>query len=122
LAQLPEQTHKETSGGAMAKDATAREVRFYTKHDGRAFLHPASTDFSVGCFESPWLVYSEKVRTSKVRAVSSQKGQARACVDGVHLPLIHILVIREQIPRYMEAKADYWILNRRVCLEYKVRI
>lgn len=52
----------------MAKDAKAREVRFYAKHDGRVFLHPASTNFSVGRFESPWLVYSEKVRTSKVRA------------------------------------------------------
>lgn len=51
----------------MAKDAHAREVRFYTQHDGRVFLHPASTNFSVGRFESPWLVYSEKVKTSKVR-------------------------------------------------------
>ncbi|GAQ91802.1 ATP-dependent RNA helicase A [Klebsormidium nitens] len=64
--QLPEQTYKETSGGAMAKDAHAREVRFYTQHDGRVFLHPASTNFAVGRFESPWLVYSEKVKTSKI--------------------------------------------------------
>jgi hypothetical protein len=101
LAQLPEQTYKETSGGAMAKDAKPREVRFYTKHDGRVFLHPASTNFSVGRFESPWLVYSEKVRTSKVRAVSFQKGGARACMNGLHLTLFHVLVIREQISRCM---------------------
>jgi hypothetical protein len=100
----------------MAKDAKAREVRFYTKHDGRVFLHPASTNFSVGRFESPWLVYSEKVRTSKVRADKRSKGGARACMDGVHFTLYYVLVIREH-----GAKASYGLLNCRVCLEYKVR-
>lgn len=71
---VAKQTYKETSGGAMAKDAHAREVRFYTQYDGRVFLHPASTNFAVGRFESPWLVYSKKVKTSKVsRSDQNQK-------------------------------------------------
>lgn len=62
----PEKTYVQTEGGTVAKVAAARELRFFTKADGRVFLHPASVNFSIGKFESPWLVFSEKMRTSKV--------------------------------------------------------
>lgn len=62
----PEKTYVQTEGGAMVKVAAAHELRFFTKEDGRVFLHPASVNFPVGIFESPWLVFTEKVKTSKV--------------------------------------------------------
>lgn len=62
----PEKTYVQTEGGAMVKTAAAHELRFFTKEDGRVFLHPSSVNFPVGIFESPWLVYTEKVKTSKV--------------------------------------------------------
>ncbi|CAM6128719.1 unnamed protein product [Calypogeia fissa] len=62
----PEKTYVQTEGGTVARVAAARELRFFTKADGRVFLHPASVNFSVGKFESPWLVFSEKMKTSKV--------------------------------------------------------
>ncbi|KAG6550205.1 hypothetical protein Mapa_008165 [Marchantia paleacea] len=62
----PEKTFVQTEGGTVEKIAAARELRFFTKADGRVFLHPASVNFQVGAFESPWLIFSEKVKTSKV--------------------------------------------------------
>jgi hypothetical protein len=32
----------------------------------RANIHPGSCNFEVGAFSSPWLVYHEKVRTSRL--------------------------------------------------------
>eukprot|EP00850_Spirogloea_muscicola_P006660 SM000032S12044 [mRNA] locus=s32:111779:119402:- [translate_table: standard] len=64
--QHPEKTYAQTEGGTVVKDAAAHELRMYSKNDGRVFLHPSSVNFGVGHFESPWIVYSEKVKTSKV--------------------------------------------------------
>ncbi|CAI5986588.1 unnamed protein product [Closterium sp. NIES-64] len=64
--QRPEKRFVKTEHGAVEKDAAARAVRFYTREDGRVFLHPGSVNFSQGTFESPWLVFSEKVQTSKI--------------------------------------------------------
>ncbi|KAL2610391.1 hypothetical protein R1flu_028964 [Riccia fluitans] len=62
----PEKTFVQTEGGTVEKIAAARELRFFTKADGRVFLHPASVNFHVGVFENPYLIFSEKVRTTKV--------------------------------------------------------
>jgi ATP-dependent RNA helicase DHX57 len=62
----PEKTFVQTEGGTVQKTAAAHELRFFTKEDGRVFLHPASVNFPVGHFESPYLVFTEKVKTSKV--------------------------------------------------------
>eukprot|EP00897_Mesotaenium_endlicherianum_P002934 jgi/Mesen1/2669/ME000167S01818 len=64
--QHPETTYQRMEHGTVAKDAAAHELRYFTRADGRAFLHPGSVNFVVGQFESPWLVYGEKVKTSKV--------------------------------------------------------
>jgi len=32
----------------------------------RVFLHPTSLNFDIGKFDSPWLVYFDKVQTSKI--------------------------------------------------------
>ncbi|GJP32741.1 hypothetical protein CLOM_g17337 [Closterium sp. NIES-68] len=64
--QRPEKRFVKTEHGAVERDAAARAVRFYTRADGRVFLHPGSVNFSQGTFESPWLVFSEKIQTSKI--------------------------------------------------------
>eukprot|EP01018_Ginkgo_biloba_P024202 Gb_37230 [translate_table: standard] len=62
----PEKRYIQTEGGTIAKIASANELHFFTKLDGRVFLHPSSVNFSVGFYESSWLVYTEKVKTSKI--------------------------------------------------------
>lgn len=62
----PETTYIQTAGGAMDKDANPKDLKMFTKEDGRVFLHPTSGNFNVGRFESPWLIFSEKVKTAKV--------------------------------------------------------
>ncbi|KAH9331102.1 hypothetical protein KI387_003210, partial [Taxus chinensis] len=64
----PEKKYVQTENGTVAKvaAAAANELRFFTKLDGRVFLHPSSVNFPVGIFESPWLVFTEKVKTSKI--------------------------------------------------------
>ncbi|XP_002973866.2 DExH-box ATP-dependent RNA helicase DExH1 [Selaginella moellendorffii] len=64
----PEKTYVQTEGGTVPKLAAAHEVQYFTRLDGRVFLHPASVNFSAGHFESPWLVVTDMVKTSKVYA------------------------------------------------------
>eukprot|EP00898_Chlorokybus_atmophyticus_P002355 jgi/Chlat1/311/Chrsp1S03185 len=72
--QAPETTYKATEGGNVAKEAKAKEVKFYTRDDGRVFIHPSSVIFNIGTFESAWLVYSEKVK-----AQAGDKVYVREC-------------------------------------------
>eukprot|EP00960_Hanusia_phi_P030879 748909-Hanusia_phi.AAC.5 len=58
--QLPETKFVEQAAGAIARAATAKELKLYTEKDGRVFLHPSSINFSEGDFLSPWLVYHDK--------------------------------------------------------------
>lgn len=62
----PEKKYIQTEGGTVAKVASANELRFFTESDGRVFLHPSSVNFSMGSFESSFLVFTEKVKTSKI--------------------------------------------------------
>lgn len=62
----PEQRYAHSSGGAVARAPNAEELRFATKSDGFIHVHPSSVNFQVRYFESPYLVYHEKVKTSKV--------------------------------------------------------
>ncbi|XP_013786196.1 putative ATP-dependent RNA helicase DHX57 [Limulus polyphemus] len=55
-----------SSGGTVRKDPKPEELRFKTRGDNYVFIHPSSVNFNVGNFESPYLVYHEKVKTSKV--------------------------------------------------------
>ena len=90
----PQKKYYEVASGAIEKTPEARELRFYCKSESvagvadtkaqntadvnalgkikqastreRVFLHPSSVNFSEGGFISPWLVYFQKVRTSKI--------------------------------------------------------
>jgi ATP-dependent RNA helicase DHX57 len=74
--QRPVAKYAETSEGAVEKDGVAKELKFYIRvkstgdnqpvaTEERVFMHPSSTNFSVGSYNCPWLVYHELVRTSK---------------------------------------------------------
>lgn len=62
----PERSYIQTAGGAMPKLATARDLRFKTREDGYVAIHPSSVNSDVGTFQSPFLVYQEKVKTSRI--------------------------------------------------------
>ena len=74
----PTQKYKETEGGTVEKDAEARTVKIFAREQGRVFIHPRSVNFSVGKYESGWLVYTSMVETSKVYVTESSMVPAYA--------------------------------------------
>ena len=65
----PESRFAPTAGGTVVKDAAPAAVKFFAREAGRVFLHPASVNFGVGAFESPWLVYSEALENATSKRV-----------------------------------------------------
>ena len=63
----PKQQYTATLSGAVDKASDAKQLKLFTREDGRVFLHPSSVQFNTGRFESNWLVYSKRMKTSKVR-------------------------------------------------------
>ena len=74
----PTQKYKETEGGTVEKDAEAATVKIFAREQGRVFIHPRSVNFSVGKYESGWLVYTSMVETSKVYVTESSMVPAYA--------------------------------------------
>jgi ATP-dependent RNA helicase DHX57 len=64
--EAPTAKYQKTLGGAFETDTDPSKMKFFDRERGRVFLHPASSNFSCGKFESGWLVYSEIVETGKV--------------------------------------------------------
>ncbi|XP_074640128.1 putative ATP-dependent RNA helicase DHX57 [Tubulanus polymorphus] len=62
----PEVRYKDSSAGAVVKPPKPDELKLKTKADGYVNIHPSSINFQVNYYESPYLVYHEKVKTSKV--------------------------------------------------------
>ncbi|KAM8884775.1 putative ATP-dependent RNA helicase DHX57 isoform 1-T2 [Synchiropus picturatus] len=62
----PQGNYKLTSKGAVKMQPKANELRFLTKHDGCVHVHPSSVNYTVRHYDSPYLVYHEKVKTSRV--------------------------------------------------------
>ncbi|KAH9637465.1 hypothetical protein HF086_012078 [Spodoptera exigua] len=62
----PEKSFHMQAGGAIPRQPTPDELKFKTKSDGYVALHPSSVNSCVGYFTSPYLVYQEKVKTSRV--------------------------------------------------------
>lgn len=52
--------------GAVPRAPKPEELRFKTKEDGYVNIHPSSVNFQVRYYDSPYLVYHEKLKTSKV--------------------------------------------------------
>lgn len=64
--RAPQGNYKMTSKGAMKMQPKANELRFVTKSDGCVHVHPSSVNYTVRHYGSPYLVYHEKVKTSRV--------------------------------------------------------
>ncbi|CAH2090225.1 unnamed protein product [Euphydryas editha] len=62
----PEKSYHMQIGGAIPRQPTPDELKFKTKSDGYVALHPSSVNSTVGYYASPYLVYQEKVKTSRV--------------------------------------------------------
>lgn len=62
----PEKSFTMSAGGAVPRQPQAHELRFKTNQDGYVFVHPSSINSVVGYFSSPFLVFQEKVKTSKI--------------------------------------------------------
>ncbi|XP_070503518.1 putative ATP-dependent RNA helicase DHX57 [Chironomus tepperi] len=62
----PEKNYVATLSGAMPRSFQASELKFKTKEDGYVALHPSSVNSSSGVFQSPFLIYQEKVKTSRI--------------------------------------------------------
>ena len=85
--QRPTTKYTETVEGSVAKDGVSKELKFFIREgndvdtnadvngeDGkrrnfngekRVFIHPSSSNFPVGNYSCPWLVYHRLVQTSK---------------------------------------------------------
>jgi len=61
----PETNYIETLQGNVARDFEAKNIKLYSKNDGRLFIHPSSVNFSVNKFEEGFLLYFNKVQTTK---------------------------------------------------------
>jgi len=62
----PEVKYKQTATGAMVRPNRAEDLKFKTQSDGYIHIHPSSICASVSNFETPYLVYQEKIRTSRI--------------------------------------------------------
>ncbi|KFP59037.1 Putative ATP-dependent RNA helicase DHX57, partial [Cathartes aura] len=62
----PEGKYQKTSTGAIKMQPKAEELKFVTKNDGYVHIHPSSVNYQTRHFESPYLVYHEKIKTSRV--------------------------------------------------------
>ncbi|CAD6234094.1 GSCOCG00007546001-RA-CDS [Cotesia congregata] len=62
----PEKSFQMRSTGAIPAQPKPEELRFKTKDSEYVYIHPSSVNFSVQHFPTPYLVYQEKMKTSKV--------------------------------------------------------
>ncbi|XP_038612023.1 putative ATP-dependent RNA helicase DHX57 [Tachyglossus aculeatus] len=64
--KTPEGKYQKTSTGAVRMQPKADELKFVTKNDGYVHIHPSSVNYQTRRFASPYLVYHEKIKTSRV--------------------------------------------------------
>ncbi|XP_049284337.1 putative ATP-dependent RNA helicase DHX57 [Anopheles funestus] len=62
----PEKSFVTGAVGAIPRLPQPSDLRFKTQEDGYVALHPSSVNASVGHFGSPFLVYQEKMKTSRI--------------------------------------------------------
>ena len=56
----------QTATGAIIKPPSHEDLKFRTKADGYVHIHPSSVSFKACHYENPYMVYHEKVKTSRV--------------------------------------------------------
>ncbi|KAG8444118.1 hypothetical protein GDO86_009340 [Hymenochirus boettgeri] len=62
----PEGKFQVTRAGAVKMQPKSEEFKFVTRNDGYVHIHPSSINYQVRHFDSPYLVYHEKIKTSRV--------------------------------------------------------
>jgi ATP-dependent RNA helicase DHX57 len=103
---LPDTKYDKVLSGTVEREKEAREIKFYTKDDGRVFVHPSSMLFSVTNYSPPFLTYFSKMATSKT-----------FLRDGTEIPLYSILLFGGTVKvdhhnRGLSVGADAWIKMR----------
>ncbi|XP_061481562.1 putative ATP-dependent RNA helicase DHX57 [Rhineura floridana] len=64
--KMPEGKYQKTSTGAVKMKPKAGELKFVTKKEGSVHIHPSSVNYQTRHFDSPYLVYHEMIKTSRV--------------------------------------------------------
>jgi ATP-dependent RNA helicase DHX57 len=103
---LPDAKYDKVLSGTVEREKEAREIKFYTKDDGRVFVHPSSMLFSVTNYSPPFLTYFSKMATSKT-----------FLRDGTEIPLYSILLFGGTVKvdhhnRGLSVGSDSWIKMR----------
>ncbi|XP_070156996.1 putative ATP-dependent RNA helicase DHX57 [Polyergus mexicanus] len=62
----PGKSFQAQSTGMIPMSPKPNELKFRTRHDDFVNIHPSSVNFHIGHFTSPYLVFQEKIKTSKV--------------------------------------------------------
>ncbi|XP_011138730.1 putative ATP-dependent RNA helicase DHX57 isoform X2 [Harpegnathos saltator] len=62
----PAKSFQVQSVGAVPTLPKPKELRFQTMDDCFVYIHPSSVNFRIGHYTSPYLVYQEKIKTSRV--------------------------------------------------------
>lgn len=62
----PSKMYQAHISGNIPMDLSPEDIKFKTKADGYVHLHPTSVNYGVTFYPSPYLVYQEKIKTTKV--------------------------------------------------------
>ncbi|KAI8603081.1 P-loop containing nucleoside triphosphate hydrolase protein [Dissophora ornata] len=64
--KMPDAKFDKMIAGAVERETVTKEIRLFTKDDGRVFLHPSSILFQTNQYQVPFLVYFSKLETTKI--------------------------------------------------------
>lgn len=64
--KLPQTKFDKSISGTVEREHESREIRFFLKNEGRAFLHPSSILFSHSSYPTTFIAYFSKLATSKL--------------------------------------------------------
>ncbi|CAO0799169.1 unnamed protein product [Mucor circinelloides] len=101
--RLPDTKYDKLLSGTVEREKEAREIKYYTKDDGRVFLHPSSLLFNNNSYNSSFLTYFSRMTTSKT-----------FIRDGTEVPSYGILFFGGKIDvdhlgRGLQVGEDGWI-------------
>ncbi|KAJ1339355.1 hypothetical protein BSLG_006009 [Batrachochytrium salamandrivorans] len=58
--------YEQIAHGTVAIDSRARDIHYFTKDDGRVFIHPSSINFETTKYQYGHLAFNRKLATSKI--------------------------------------------------------
>ncbi|KAK3822844.1 MAG: P-loop containing nucleoside triphosphate hydrolase protein [Benniella sp.] len=64
--KMPDAKFDKMIAGAVERETVTKEIRMFTRDDGRVFLHPTSVLFQTNQYQVPFLVYFSKLETTKI--------------------------------------------------------